>query len=37
MEEVVFEIHSEQGKVFLRSDQHVQRPGGRNEQVFFKE
>lgn len=36
MEEMVLEIHSEQGKLFLRRDQHVQRPGGRNEQVFFR-
>lgn len=36
MEEVVFDIRSEQGKIFLRRDQHVQRPGGRNEQVFFR-
>lgn len=36
MKEVVFEIPSEQEKMFLRRDQYVQRPRGRNEQVFFK-
>lgn len=36
MEEVVFGIHSEQEKMFVRRDQYVQRPRNRNEQVFFK-